>query len=110
MPQIATWTVNGTDHVGERRTSGTFTQTATQMAREYEKSAGLAANSVIFTIRDASTADPRTSQVKDQVKDAAPAPDPEMTRIQTILDKDKSSRSATEKDDLLDFIARKAIQ
>ncbi len=99
MPQIATWTVDGTDHVGERRTGGRFRRTAEQMGREYEAAAGHAAGTVVFTIRDAAAADPRTSAPADRLVDPAPVPEPEdaeAAAVDAILDKAAADRTSEE--------------
>ena len=108
MPQIATWTVSGQDHAGERRTDGVFRQAAAAMARAYEAAAGLAANTVTFTIRDAAAPDPRTSALGDRLVDPDPPDErtPEEQAIDAILDKDIADRTVVEKDRLTDWVAR----
>lgn len=98
MAQIATWTVDGADHAGSRETQGTFKQSAEEMARRYERSAGLAAGSVVFTLRDAAGPDPRTTP-EDKRRVDPPAPDrrsPEEKDVDAILAKPENATTADE--------------
>ncbi len=98
MAQIATWTVDGVDHAGSRETQGTFAQSAEEMARRYERAAGLTAGSVVFTLRDAAAPDPRTTPEAKRRVDA-PAPDrrsPEEKAVDEILAKPENATTADE--------------
>jgi hypothetical protein len=108
MPQIATWTERGLDHAGSRRTDTTFRRTAEEMARTYEQAKGLAADTVVFTIRDADDLDPRTTTIDRRVQDAAP-PDlrtQDEKDVDAIIDKGRANWTTDEQRQVTEFTVK----
>jgi hypothetical protein len=108
MAQIATWSVNGVDHAGARETSGEFKQSAEEMARAYERAAGLPDGSVVFTVRDAGAPDPRRTPAAQRKADP-PAPDRRSSdekAVDEILAKAESETTPDEAIQMVRWLAK----